>query len=333
MFECSHVSTKKQQFIELNAYVERVKDDVLNDMDKCRNLFDLVVKYNLSASALAAVGKSAGYQYNTQSGKQRNREVRCFVCSKMFVTAYADTHGLYKYVCSTECKKIRIENTNKRLKAEAIRIKAIPVEEFIVAYQITRSIAGIASFFATDYNVVASNIVKRKIPIPLDNPTPQQWHTHIAAKYRRLFLGNIRVDLGKLVGPFPNELMLPYMNTSVWIHRFRIVALAFDGKCEGCGNNEWKGEKIIPSFVYIDGNERNRRPDNVRFLCSNCHASLLQKQYPNEKLYAWKPLAFDAKSGKTRRKAPRRYKRKRQKSYTATETTKPWAGATNTETP
>lgn len=43
-------------------------------------------------------------------------------------------------------------------------------------------------------------------------------------------------------------------------------------KCE-CGiNNEWRGKKIELELDHINGNNRDNRLLNLRFLCPNCHS-------------------------------------------------------------
>ena len=44
-------------------------------------------------------------------------------------------------------------------------------------------------------------------------------------------------------------------------------------KCEGCGMDPiWCGEALILHVDHIDGNPNDSRPENVRFLCPNCHS-------------------------------------------------------------
>lgn len=40
-----------------------------------------------------------------------------------------------------------------------------------------------------------------------------------------------------------------------------------------CGNaGEWHGQKLILEIDHIDGNWRDCRINNLRFLCPNCHS-------------------------------------------------------------
>lgn len=42
-------------------------------------------------------------------------------------------------------------------------------------------------------------------------------------------------------------------------------------KCSICNLYEWCGDKIPLDIDHIDGDFRNNFPDNLRFLCPNCH--------------------------------------------------------------
>lgn len=42
--------------------------------------------------------------------------------------------------------------------------------------------------------------------------------------------------------------------------------------CEKCGISEWCGERLTLEVDHTDGDWRNNTPDNLRFLCPNCHS-------------------------------------------------------------
>lgn len=43
-------------------------------------------------------------------------------------------------------------------------------------------------------------------------------------------------------------------------------------KCSKCGIDEWQGETIVLDLDHINGNNRDNRLINLRFLCPNCHS-------------------------------------------------------------
>jgi len=43
-------------------------------------------------------------------------------------------------------------------------------------------------------------------------------------------------------------------------------------KCSKCGIDSWHGETIVLDLDHINGDNRNNRLENLRFLCPNCHS-------------------------------------------------------------
>jgi len=68
-------------------------------------------------------------------------------------------------------------------------------------------------------------------------------------------------------------------------------------KCERCGcPPEWRGKLLVLQIDHIDGDTLNNEPDNVRFICPNCHSQTLNFGAKNrnrlteagfDDLYAW----------------------------------------------
>jgi Zn finger protein HypA/HybF involved in hydrogenase expression len=72
----------------------------------------------------------------------------------------------------------------------------------------------------------------------------------------------------------PNELIFTedslYSNEMV---KDRIVKNdLLDYKCVKCGIDNWCGESIVLDLDHINGNNRDNRLTNLRYLCPNCHS-------------------------------------------------------------
>lgn len=72
----------------------------------------------------------------------------------------------------------------------------------------------------------------------------------------------------------PDEIMFSenstYSNEAI---KQRIVANdLFEYKCKKCGIKEWQGETIVLDLDHVNGNNRDNRLENLRYLCPNCHS-------------------------------------------------------------
>jgi hypothetical protein len=43
-------------------------------------------------------------------------------------------------------------------------------------------------------------------------------------------------------------------------------------QCEVCSLTEWRGESLVLEVDHKDGNWSDNRPENLRFVCPNCHS-------------------------------------------------------------
>ncbi|MFE6779367.1 HNH endonuclease [Streptomyces sp. NPDC057702] len=57
------------------------------------------------------------------------------------------------------------------------------------------------------------------------------------------------------------------------LHR-ALEALGVPARCAFCGNEgEWRGASITLHIDHVSGDWRDNRPENLRYLCPNCHAT------------------------------------------------------------
>jgi 5-methylcytosine-specific restriction endonuclease McrA len=57
-----------------------------------------------------------------------------------------------------------------------------------------------------------------------------------------------------------------------YILRRTLEDYKFEYKCSICGINEWNNVKISLQIDHINGNCRDNRLENLRYLCPNCHS-------------------------------------------------------------
>lgn len=65
--------------------------------------------------------------------------------------------------------------------------------------------------------------------------------------------------------------------------RRALIESGRDYKCAKCGLTEWLGEVIILEVNHINRDSQDNTPENVEFICGNCHSQLLGtngRKYP-----------------------------------------------------
>lgn len=52
----------------------------------------------------------------------------------------------------------------------------------------------------------------------------------------------------------------------------RYLTETYGYKCSCCGIDEWNGKELVLEIDHIDGIPDNNEPQNLRFICPNCHS-------------------------------------------------------------
>lgn len=63
-----------------------------------------------------------------------------------------------------------------------------------------------------------------------------------------------------------------------WALRKALKEYGREYKCVSCGNiGEWNGKKLVLEVDHIDHDWQNNKPENLQFLCPNCHSQKPKK--------------------------------------------------------
>ena len=72
----------------------------------------------------------------------------------------------------------------------------------------------------------------------------------------------------------PNEVM--FSEDSIYanevIKQRIVVGNLLNYSCSICGLDKWQGQTIVLDLDHINGNNRDNRLENLRYLCPNCHS-------------------------------------------------------------
>ncbi|MER5761643.1 HNH endonuclease signature motif containing protein [Streptomyces sp. NPDC002082] len=108
-------------------------------------------------------------------------------------------------------------------------------------------------------------------------------HTHISRRVRELRIDTSHFKAESRVGVprslrAPEAILVqqqPEQARRIQSDRLRagMAALGVEALCAECGIATWMGEPLPLEIDHINGDWRDNRPENLRFLCPNCHSA------------------------------------------------------------
>jgi Bacterial regulatory proteins, luxR family len=82
---------------------------------------------------------------------------------------------------------------------------------------------------------------------------------------------------GDIVRLTPRQKLEAYAQSGRSLPRASVKRLLVDAglkreQCERCGIDEWRGRRLTIALHHVNGDPGDNRPENIRFLCPNCHS-------------------------------------------------------------
>lgn len=92
--------------------------------------------------------------------------------------------------------------------------------------------------------------------------------SHFPSNRERCRIGTIKYRPVTVV----ESILVDKTKFSLGAVRDAYLSLYNDDKCSICGINEWKSKPLVLQMDHKNGNNKDARPENLRWLCPNCHS-------------------------------------------------------------